>query len=79
VTGLLQLRTPMHDPPGDRRVIDRHAAFLHERCDMACAQGLRHTPANAPEHEILGDIGPMEAHRHHCSPARFTVEHRERP
>jgi hypothetical protein len=48
VKGLLPLRTHLPDSPVDRRVIDRHGAFLHKCFDMAGAQWIRHTPADAP-------------------------------
>ena len=38
VKGLLPLRAHLHDSPVDRRVIDRHGAFLHKCFDRAGAQ-----------------------------------------
>ena len=49
----VQLRAVVHDPPVGGGVIHSDTSFEHEFFDVACAQGIRHIPADARENDIL--------------------------
>src|SRR6266850_1922770 len=77
-TGRLQWGTILQDPAVDRRVVDGHAALLHQCFDMPITQGIRHIPAHAREDNLLREMGPFEAHPHRLSPSLGTADHRGR-
>src|SRR5713101_8417008 len=66
---LFQQGTVFHDPALDGRVVDRHSTLLQEFFDMPIASGIRHRPAHAHEHDVWGEMGPLEANRHRRSPS----------
>src|SRR5207249_2732615 len=74
-----QQRTVFHDPTLNGRMVDRHAAFLHELFDMPVAQGIGHVPPHAHENNILRKMDSLETNRHRRSPSLCTIDYRERP
>src|SRR5262245_61922216 len=77
VERLCPLRTVLHDPALDRRVVDRHPALLQQFFHMPIAHGVGDIPAHAHAHDLLWDMGALEAHRHRHSPSLSTRSHRE--
>jgi hypothetical protein len=71
--------TVFDDPALDSGVIYRNPALLHQFFDMPIAQGIRDGPAHTHQDNILGEMGPLEAHRHGRSLSLYTASHRERP
>src|SRR5262245_16454810 len=45
---------------------------------MTRAQGIRHIPAYAHEHDLVWKMGPLEADRHLSSPSLMTLKHEGR-
>src|SRR6266568_4687072 len=78
VKRFLQQRAILDSPPVDRGVIDVHPAFLHEFLNVACAQRVRHIPANPHENDLFGKMGTLKTDRHRLSPSCITVAHRGR-
>jgi hypothetical protein len=77
--GFLQQRTVFHHPTLNGRVVERHAAFLHELFDMPVAQGIGDIPPHPHQNNLLRKMGSLETDRHRRSPSLRTVGHRERP
>src|SRR5215510_12463767 len=76
---LFQGGTVFDHPALDRGVIDLYPALLHQFFDMPIAQGIRDVPTHTHQDNILGEMGPLEAHRHHRSPSLYTASDLERP
>jgi hypothetical protein len=74
-----QQGTVLHHPPLKGRVVNRHAAFLHELFDMPVAQGIGDLPPHPHQNNILRKMGSLETDRHRRSPSLRTVGYRERP
>src|SRR5215475_12426784 len=72
---LCQLRTVLHDPALDGRVVDWHPALLHPFFHMPITQGVGHIPAHPHANDILREMGSLEAHRHRLSPSLATTDH----
>ena len=61
---LCQLGALFADPAVDGGVIHVDPTFLQECFDMACAQGIRHIPADAHQHNLWREMRSFEADRH---------------
>src|ERR671933_534407 len=72
VERLCQLRTVLHDPALDRRVVDWHPALLHQFFDMPITPGVRHIPPYTHQNNLLWEMGPLEAHWHRLFPPLAT-------
>jgi hypothetical protein len=62
----------------DRRVIDRHAVFLHECFDLARTQGISYLPADARQNDIRWEVGALEGHSRCDSPSVHLLDYRGR-
>ena len=78
VERLFERRAVCDHPPVDGRVIHVDPTFLHECFDMARAQWIRHRPADAGQHNLLGKVGTFAAHRHGRAPSGMQQGHSER-
>src|SRR5262252_6992814 len=61
---LFQLGAIFDDPAVEGGVIPVDPTFLQECFDMACAQGIRHIPADSHQHNLWGEMRSFEAARH---------------
>ena len=75
VERLFERRAVCDHPPVDGRVIHVDPTFLHECFDMARAQWIRHRPADAGQHHLRWNMGPLDAHGHRLSPSVCTLSH----
>src|SRR5471030_222623 len=56
----LNQRQEANSPPVDRRMVDRHAALLHDLFQVPVAQRVSHVPANADQYHIDRETHPFE-------------------
>src|SRR5471030_342323 len=56
----LNQRQEANSPPVDRRMVDRHAALLHDLFQVPVAQRVSHIPANADQDHIDWETHPFE-------------------
>jgi hypothetical protein len=70
--------TVLDDPAVDAGVIHGDPTLAHACFDVARTQGIRYVPADAREHDVLGDMGPLETHDHRLSPSRCAPDRRGR-
>src|SRR5262245_34003246 len=77
VERLFQLSTILHDPALDGRALDRHPALRHQCFNLPIAQEVSDIPVHDHEHDLLWEMGSLEAHRHRHFPSRRTCSHRE--
>jgi hypothetical protein len=61
---LFQLGAIFDDSAVDGGVIHVDPTFLHEFFDMACAQGIRHIPADSHQNNLWGEMRSFETDRH---------------
>src|SRR6188474_1605185 len=71
-------RRQLNDPSVDGGVIHGDPTFPHEFFHVTRTQRIRHVPADARENNLVGEMGPFEAHRHGRSPSLGTLDRRGR-
>jgi hypothetical protein len=62
VERLFELGAIFDDSPVNGGVIHLHPTFLHAFFDMACAQGIRHIPADSHQNNLAGEMRSFEGY-----------------